>query len=261
MKGAPHPAEGFAARVALGSLALLVLWEVAGLDLRVAHLYGTAAGFGWRDSWLTRAVLHDGGRWLAAAVMLVLAWGAVRPAPGGPCRRERLYWLAVMVASLLLVPLLKRFSLTSCPWDLVQFGGRAAYVPHWQVGVADGGPGHCFPSGHAVAAFAFFGAFFLWLPYRPRLAWAALAGVLVVGAAFGWAQLARGAHFVSHTLWSAWLCWALAWAAATVRTFRPEPHRGVRPDQHFAGVQPDPAASTCCGDPSPLGGVRAVPGR
>jgi membrane-associated PAP2 superfamily phosphatase len=211
-----HPGQRFAARAALGSLALLVLWEAAGLDLWAAHLYGTTAGFAWRETWLTQAVLHDGGRWLAAVVLVLLAADAARPEPRGPSRRERLYWLAVMVAALLLVPLLKRFSLTSCPWDLAEFGGRAAYVPHWLPGVADGGAGHCFPSGHAVGAFAFFGVFFLWLPYRPRRAWASLAAVLVVGSAFGWAQLARGAHFVSHTLWSAWLCWTLAWVAATV---------------------------------------------
>jgi membrane-associated PAP2 superfamily phosphatase len=90
-------------------------------------------------------------------------------------------------------------------------------VPHWLPGVADGGPGHCFPSGHAVAAFAFFGLYFLWRPHRPRLAAATAAATLIIGLAFGWAQLARGAHYLSHTLWSAWLCWAVNYAAAAIR--------------------------------------------
>jgi membrane-associated PAP2 superfamily phosphatase len=42
-----------------------------------------------------------------------------------------------------------------------------------------------------------------------------LTAILVLGALFGWAQLARGAHFASHTLWSAWLCWIVG--AATAR--------------------------------------------
>jgi len=50
----------------------------------------------------------------------------------------------------------------------------------------------------AVASFAFFGVYFLWRHHRPRLARAVLAGVLLAGLAFGWAQWARGAHFVSH---------------------------------------------------------------
>ena len=27
----------------------------------------------------------------------------------------------------------------------------------------------------------------------------------------GMAQQARGAHFLSHTLWTGWLCWSTAW--------------------------------------------------
>jgi hypothetical protein len=44
---------------------------------------------------------------------------------------------------------------------------------------------------------------------------AVLLAVLAAGALFGWAQLARGAHFPSHTLWSAWLCWVIGVAGAT----------------------------------------------
>lgn len=202
---------------AAAGLAAVLLWEAAGWDLAAARVYGQSSGFALRDAWLTRDLLHDGGRWLAAALLLLLGWDAWRPLLAGPSRHARAFWLAVIVASMLLVPLPKRLSLTSCPWELAEFGGVAAYVPHWLPGVADGGPGHCFPSGHAVAAFGFFGLYFLWRGERPRLARAALAATLLFGIVFGWAQLARGAHFVSHTLWSAWLCWTLACAAAALQ--------------------------------------------
>jgi len=205
---------------ALAALAAVLLWEVAGWDLAVARLYGGATGFALRDAWLTRDLLHDGGRWLAASLLVLLAWDAWRPLLAGPSRRARLFWLAVIIASMLLVPLPKRLSLTSCPWELAEFGGVAAYVPHWLPGVGDGGPGHCFPSGHAVAAFGFVGLYFLWRPQRPRLARAILAATLLFGIVFGWAQLARGAHFVSHTLWSAWLCWLVGCAAAAALQWR-----------------------------------------
>ena len=110
-----------------------------------------------------------------------------------------------------LVPLHKRISLTSCPWSLREFGGVAEYVSHWLPGVADGGPGGCFPSGHAVAAFGFFAVYFLWRGHRPALARAVLAAVLVTGALFALAQLACGVHSLSHVQWSAWLFWW--WAA------------------------------------------------
>jgi membrane-associated PAP2 superfamily phosphatase len=196
-----------------GALMLLLAWEASGWDLRLIRVYGQADGFAWRDHWLTRALLHDGGRWLAGTCLAALAWDALRPVGAGPSRGERRYWLAIVLASLVSVPLLKRFTSTSCPWDLAEFGGRAAYVPHWMLGVADGGPGHCFPAGHAVSAFAFFGVYFLWRPYRPAFARVVLGAVMLLGIAFGWAQMARGAHFASHNLWTAWLCWILAVAA------------------------------------------------
>ena len=192
----------------------LVWWEWSGLDLALTRAYGSQGGFAWRDAWLTRTLLHDGGRALAGAVMALWLVRALCPEPG-TTRTRRLRWIGVSLLCLLLVPTLKQFAASSCPWDLREFGGRvAAYVPHWQLGVYDGGPGHCFPSGHAVAAFAFFAIYFDRREHCPRTARWWLAGVSMAGVLFGWAQLARGAHFASHTLWSAWLCWATCTAAA-----------------------------------------------
>jgi membrane-associated PAP2 superfamily phosphatase len=195
----------------LALLALLLLWEASRWDLVLAGWYGTAAGFALRDAWWTRQLLHDGGRALGWAALAACAWFAWS---GGIRRRERFYWLALVLAGLLLVPALKRVSETSCPYELARFGGHVPYLPHWPWSGADGGPGHCFPSGHAVAAFAFLPLYFQWRGERPRLARSVLLAVLTAGALFGWAQLARGAHFPSHSLWSAWLCWVIGVAGA-----------------------------------------------
>ncbi|MEN9313708.1 MAG: hypothetical protein RIS35_101 [Pseudomonadota bacterium] len=196
-------------RVALLALLLLVAWEVSGGDLVLIRLVGGPQGFPLRDGFLVSHLLHDGGRWLAGIVLTLQVLDLARPIVAGPSRRERGMALGLTLAGLLLVPALKRFSVTSCPWDTLEFGGVAAYVPHWLPGVADGGPGHCFPSGHAVSAFAFFSLYFLWRAHRPGWARGALYAVLAFGAMFGAAQMVRGAHYVSHTLWSAWFCWTL----------------------------------------------------
>jgi membrane-associated PAP2 superfamily phosphatase len=169
-------------------------------------------------------LLHDGGRLLGWAVLAALVVNIWRPWWNGPTPRERVAWVLVTLACLLLVPTLKRFSATSCPWDLQAFGGVANYVSHWQFGVADGGPGHCFPSGHAVAAFAFISGWFALRPHAPRAARMWLLGVLAFGALFGGAQLLRGAHYPSHTLWSAWICWTACALLNAVFT-RPQPAR------------------------------------
>jgi membrane-associated PAP2 superfamily phosphatase len=208
--------------VALVALLALLAWELSGLDLTVSARFGDASGFGWRDAWLMESVLHKGGRAMAWAVLGLMVLDVARPLVAGPSRAERMRCLGVTLACALLVPALKRASSTSCPWDLQRFGGVATYVSHWQPGRPDGGPGHCFPSGHAVAAFAFMSGYFLWRRQRPAAARRWLLGVCVAGLVFGAVQVARGAHFPSHVFWAAWLCWlvCLLFAAATERRER-----------------------------------------
>jgi membrane-associated PAP2 superfamily phosphatase len=212
-----HPASAWALTW-LGLLALIA-WEASGADRTVTHLLADANGFALRDNWWLAEVLHSGGRWLAWGLLALMAVDALKPFDGGPAagrpspaRRERWQWLAVVLAAAVAVPGLKRFSSTSCPWDLAEYGGADAavhYVPHWLLGVVDGGSGHCFPSGHAAGVLAFTAVYFLWLPYRPRIARRLLAAVWMLGAVYGTVQVLRGAHFVSHVLWAAWLCWVI----------------------------------------------------
>lgn len=202
------------------SLLLVLAWDASGLDHAAAQAVAGAAGFAWRDHVLTRHLLHDGGRLLAALVLALLALNVWRPVFAPVPRTERAAWLGVTVLCVLAVPALKQLSLTSCPWDLAEFGGVARYVSHWQLGIGDGGPGRCFPSGHATAAFAFFGGWFVLRDTHPRRARRWLAAVLAAGALFGTGQFLRGAHFPSHTLWSAWLCWALTLALLGRRNAR-----------------------------------------
>lgn len=194
-------------------LALLALWEWSRLDLPLAHLYGTSAGFEWRDHWLTAKVLHDGVRvvgWAIFAWLIVSLWRPRMLVLAMP-RRSRLWWIGTTLACVALIPVLKRASSTSCPWSLIQFGGDfARYVPHWLLGLPDGGPGGCFPSGHASTAFAFIPGWFALRDHAPRVARFFLVVVLICGAVLGWVQMMRGAHFLSHSLWTAWICWTIS---------------------------------------------------
>lgn len=195
----------------LGAFAAVVAWDAAALDLSLARLTAGAGGFVLRDHWLLAGVLHDGARkaaWLAALWLLLGLWwptGVLRRL----ARRRRLQWLASTALALLLISTLKYWSGSSCPWDLVEFGGAAEYVSHWTRG-ADGGPGRCFPAGHASAGFAFAGGYFALRASSRAAAFRWLAMSLAAGAVLGVAQQLRGAHFMSHTLWTAWLCWAIA---------------------------------------------------
>lgn len=195
--------------VTAGLLALLA-WDASGLDLWAMRLVGGPEGFALREHWFTTQVIHQGGRALSWAVvgviLLVNLWPRLLPAL---TRRERSAWLGITLLCLAVVSLVKRVSLTSCPWDLTEFGGTAHYVSHWAFGLHDGGGGHCFPSGHASAAFAFLCGGWVLARAYPRLARAWLCGVIGLGVVYGFGQMLRGAHYPSHTMWTAWICWAV----------------------------------------------------
>jgi membrane-associated PAP2 superfamily phosphatase len=217
------------------SVPLLLLWESSGLDLHLTRAFGDAQGFALRENWWLKQVAHDGARmlaWLGIGLWLAVLIPPQRP--GWPTRGARLYWLLVALVCALVVSGLKQLSGTSCPWDMAEFGGGAQSAVHWLnwrfLGSSDGGPGRCFPSGHAVSAFAYFALCFLLWPHRPWLARRLFVTVCVLGLLFGAVQLLRGAHHASHVFWSGWLslavcCTAQALAQTRWRMRRSMPHR------------------------------------
>lgn len=206
----------------LAVTAALVGWDLGGGDLWLASLPGTPFGFPLRSNWALASLMHEGGKalsWVLVLGMLAAVW-----LPMGPWRRlsrpERWQLLLSVLAAVGAVTLLKKFSLTSCPWDLRVFGGVAEHVSHWRWGVADGGPGHCFPAGHASAAFGFVGGWFVWRRHSAAFARRWLMAAVVAGLVLGVGQQLRGAHFLSHTLWSGWACWMAGWAVDMAMTGR-----------------------------------------
>lgn len=195
-------------------LLALVLWDASGLDLPLARWAGSAQGFAWRGSPALVLWLHEVPRALSILLVLLLVagvvwpWGFLRRL----ARRDRVQLVASILGAIALTTLVKRFSDTSCPWSLAEFGGVARYVSHWAWGMRDGGPGHCFPAGHASAALGFVAGWFVLQRTAPRMATAWLLAALAAGMLLGLAQQVRGAHYMSHTLWSAWICWSLGLA-------------------------------------------------
>lgn len=219
-------------RAGLALLLLALAWDLGGQDLAVMRGWGNADGFALRHHpWLERWA-HDGVRRLLVGVLLawlvLLAWGA------GPVRRwsgaDRLAVGLGVLAALLVVNLIKRVSLSSCPWDLAEFGGSARYVSHWLWGVVDGGGAHCFPGGHASSALAFVGVALPGLAGRHgRVAHGvgSLLAVGMAGAVLGAVQTVRGAHYPSHTVWTLVICYAVSvgvwWAVHRTAAYQPSP--------------------------------------
>jgi membrane-associated PAP2 superfamily phosphatase len=196
------------------SLVLLLVWDALGLDVALASWAGTPTGFPLREHWFLVTAMHEGARslsWvLVIGLFISIRWPVwiLRQLSAG----DRAQLAVTALASVLVVALIKSRSSTSCPWDLQAFGGAARYVSHWAWGVHDGGGGKCFPAGHASAGFAYLGAYFIFRRSLPGIASAWLAGACVAGLALGLSQQLRGAHYMSHTLWTAWICWVTGFA-------------------------------------------------
>lgn len=164
------------------------------------------------DSWAVNELLHTGGRWaIRAVVALALAcwiatfverdWRALR--------RPATFFTIAAVLSLGVVGLLKTLTNVDCPWDLAMFGGRFPFVELFADRPDALRVGRCFPAAHASSGYALVALYFTFRERHSVLAKLGLGLGVLTGLTFGLAQQARGAHFVSHDLWSAFLVWTI----------------------------------------------------
>jgi membrane-associated PAP2 superfamily phosphatase len=199
---------------ALLATAILVwlLCERAGLDLWLSNAaFDRARGeFPLRGSWWLTGPGHVGLKYLALGVWSALL--AVAIAPVGRARRwhrEAAHAALGMALAAAAVVLLRNASAHSCPWDLAAFGGKAEWFPLFGAPPANAGPGRCLPAAHAASGFALFGLYFALRGTAPRAARVAFAAAVLVGLAAGAVQVARGAHFASHVLWTACIAYGV----------------------------------------------------
>lgn len=111
-----------------------------------------------------------------------------------------MFWVSAL--STALIGLFKSQSRHDCPWNMLQ-PTATGYV--WDFSATQG---HCFPGGHASTGFALMTGYFVYRLIQPKRAYFYLLAGLVIGFVMGWGQMMRGAHFLSHNLWTAWYVFA-----------------------------------------------------
>lgn len=190
----------------------------------IGRYYDTASrAFPLRDDLFMQTVMHSGLKLVVLAIGAAAfgAWLLSWPVPDLARQRRRLLWLfAGMTGATLLVSTVKHYSAVHCPWDLAEYGGYAPFHALLERVPSDVAPGRCFPSGHASGGFALFAFYFAFRGSNTALARSGLAAGMALGIVMGWAQMMRGAHFLSHTVWSAWTEWTFLAVLALV--FPPE---------------------------------------
>lgn len=196
-----------------GALAILWLGRCTDLDLMLADAVFDAQRrvFPWRDAWLTVTFNHV----IVKQLLMLLALGIVgyalvdawRPRAGlsalGRLQLRTVALSAVLVPAV--TSALKHLSTSHCPWDLLRYGGEQPYVRLFGTAPAATLPGQCLPAGHASSALWLVALAVCWLPERPSRARAAALLAIGAGATVGYLQQLRGAHFMTHTLWSIWI--------------------------------------------------------
>jgi membrane-associated PAP2 superfamily phosphatase len=188
--------------------------EFIGLDQTIADIMYQAQGNSWhlKNSWITAILIHKGGKYLSLtiALLVLLLWGMSYKFSQLKAWQYRLRYLFVTsVLGSLAVSIGKAITHISCPWDFSRYGGQLEYLSLIeQLSIGNGN--HCFPAGHASAGYAWVALYFVGRHTLSSWRWYSLGGSLLVGLTFGFSQQLRGAHFISHDLWSFGICWIVS---------------------------------------------------
>lgn len=198
---------------ALFALCALLLDEFS-LDQRLADWFYALEGSHWalRRHWLFDTVIHAGGRYLVGIGLFAVIAGLVMTWLEPSMRRYRaglFYLLATVVAALSVVSIAKSVTHISCPWNLARYGGDVPFEPLYH-SLFGAGTGRCFPAGHSSGGYAWVALYFFFLHSKPQWRRRGLVAGLAIGGLFGVAQQLRGAHFLSHDLWTLAICWFIA---------------------------------------------------
>lgn len=193
----------------IAAVMLCILFPIGGaLDHQIIMPWVNADGvFPYRENWWLTTIAHNAVKYVIIAIVVVMLYQFIASFYNKSYRGFRWatgYTLIAMLLSTSLVGLLKSHSTHACPWNLAQHGSNGVF---WLEHTLKAGK--CFPGGHSSAGFALIALFFAHRLQAPKRAWFYLLAAVTLGFAMGWAQMMRGAHFMSHNLWTLWVTWAV----------------------------------------------------
>ena len=197
----------------LCSLVLGSYLQYSRIDLSLEkHFYDPElASWPLRDLWLTQTCLHIYAQnavklFACLLLLLILALTFMKKYPR--LRNVLACGFLAMALGPLLVGLLKDNIAMYCPWDIEVFGGTRPYLSLAE-SLGSGLPaGHGFPAAHAAAGFTFVALYFTGALLGSGWRFLPLGFGLGLGLLFGLVQQMRGAHFLSHDLFSLAICWS-----------------------------------------------------
>lgn len=185
---------------------LWVFFPIGGsIDLALIHPWVSESGqFLLRDNWYLAELNH---RYVKDLIILVyviffILWlASFKIEKLRPLRWSYGYFFGMVILSTSIIGLLKSQSAHACPWNITIPTPQGFF---WDFSTTKG---HCFPGGHAATGFALMAGYAVFRLSNKKRAYFFLVAGCILGFAMGWAQMMRGAHFLSHNLWTAWVIW------------------------------------------------------
>lgn len=239
------------AGMALIATLLVIVAQYTELDQWLARLYydPQLRDFPWRNSWFATTLMHGYVKsalvWLGFLLLGLTLLDLLFRLPQLSATRRAQLRIVTLAAFLVpnVVKTLKQQSSLQCPWSIDRYGGNEPLLRLFDAIPAGWQDGHCFPAGHASTAMWLIAFAVFWLPQHPRRALAVYVAGLAAGMTLGWVQQMRGAHFLTHTLWTAWIATAVLAGLIAVFArplFAPDARRQV------AAAPADGAALPAC---------------
>lgn len=197
----------------------MLIFSILNIDFTITDFIYRLQGntWAWKDTLITQEVLHKGGKWLSLtmglAILFLLVLSTATPQLKD-YRTPLLYLFSATLLSTLLVATIKQLVSMECPWDLSRYGGEQDFIGLLDIRPPSMPASACFPAGHASAGYTWIALYFFFAAIRPQWRFKGLALGLGLGLTFGLTQQLRGAHFLSHDLWSAMICWTVSFVLA-----------------------------------------------
>ena len=208
LKGFKIPLESYFLFV-LAIISLFIIHTFK-IDFAIAsQIYLPTNSWFYQDSWITNNLMHRFGKYFVILLYLFLLIKFLirdKNNEDALLRYGNIVLLLSLLVGTLIVSVLKHTLEVDCPWDLQQFGGSKPFFEVFHYGTDYLPSSHCFPSGHASTVFTWFSLYFFCSIYYPKHRIKVLSIILALGFVFGFGQQLRGAHFISHDIWSMLVC-------------------------------------------------------
>lgn len=196
-------------------LILMVVFPIGGsIDMKLIAPWMTSSGqFYLTENWYLAKLSHSYAKTLIITFysVIFLAWlGSFKFQYLKAQRFEFGFLFFVSMLCTISIGILKAHSPHACPWNMT-LPTNSGFI--WDFSSKEG---HCFPGGHASSGFALITGYFTYKFSHSKIAYFYLSIGIILGFAMGWTQMMRGAHFLSHNLWTLWIVFFINIIASNV---------------------------------------------